>query len=283
MTFIQGLISFIIHIDQHLIEIIQIFGGWSYAILFLIVFVETGIVIFPFLPGDSLLFASGAFAAMGAFNIALLLIVFFVAAVIGDTVNYHIGRKIGTSIPPNSWLGRVINQDKMKKAEDFFNKHGGKTIIIARFMPFIRTFAPFVAGASRMNYRYFFIYNVVGAVIWVVLCTMLGYLFGNIPIIKNNFSTVIFIIIFLSVLPAVIAYVKSRFKNSPGFIQKQTSLFRGCLFLLKERGHSRRMSYLPIVSNDIETIMIMFITFCFISEKWAFSFFGSVSTFIYTY
>ena len=119
MTFIQGLISFIIHIDQHLIEIIQIFGGWSYAILFLIVFVETGIVIFPFLPGDSLLFASGAFAAMGAFNIALLLIVFFAAAVIGDTVNYHIGRKIGTSIPPNSWLGRVINQDKMKKAEDF--------------------------------------------------------------------------------------------------------------------------------------------------------------------
>ena len=213
MTFIQGLISFIIHIDQHLIEIIQIFGGWSYAILFLIVFVETGIVIFPFLPGDSLLFASGAFAAMGAFNIALLLIVFFAAAVIGDTVNYHIGRKIGTSIPPNSWLGRVINQDKMKKAEDFFNKHGGKTIIIARFMPFIRTFAPFVAGASRMNYRYFFIYNVVGAVIWVVLCTMLGYLFGNIPIIKNNFSTVIFIIIFLSVLPAVIAYVKSRFKK----------------------------------------------------------------------
>jgi membrane-associated protein len=213
MTFIQGLISFIIHIDQHLIEIIQIFGGWSYAILFLIVFVETGIVIFPFLPGDSLLFASGAFAAMGAFNIALLLIVFFVAAVIGDTVNYHIGRKIGTSIPPNSWLGRVINQDKMKKAEDFFNKHGGKTIIIARFMPFIRTFAPFVAGASRMNYRYFFIYNVVGAVIWVVLCTMLGYLFGNIPIIKNNFSTVIFIIIFLSVLPAVIAYVKSRFEK----------------------------------------------------------------------
>ncbi len=213
MTFIQGLISFIIHIDQHLIEIIQIFGGWSYAILFLIVFVETGIVIFPFLPGDSLLFASGAFAAMGAFNIALLLIVFFAAAVIGDTVNYHIGRKIGTSIPPNSWLGKVINQDKMKKAEDFFNKHGGKTIIIARFMPFIRTFAPFVAGASRMNYRYFFIYNVVGAVIWVVLCTMLGYLFGNIPIIKNNFSTVIFIIIFLSVLPAVIAYVKSRFKK----------------------------------------------------------------------
>ncbi|MBS4205751.1 VTT domain-containing protein [Lederbergia citrea] len=210
MTIIQNLISFILHIDQHLIDIIRIFGGWSYAILFLIVFVETGIVIFPFLPGDSLLFASGAFAAMGAFNIVLLIIVFFIAAVIGDTVNYHIGKKIGTSIPPNSWLGKVINKEKMEKAEEFFNKHGGKTIIIARFMPFIRTFAPFVAGASHMNYRYFIIYNVAGAGLWVGLCTMLGYLFGNIRIIKNNFSTVILIIIFLSVLPALIAYIKNR-------------------------------------------------------------------------
>lgn len=210
MTIIQHLISFILHIDEHLIDIIQIFGGWSYAILFLIVFVETGIVIFPFLPGDSLLFAAGAFAAVGAFNIVLLIIVFFVAAVIGDTVNYHIGNKVGTSIPPNSWLGKVINQDKMRKAEEFFNKHGGKTIIIARFMPFIRTFAPFVAGASRMNYRYFVFYNVVGAAIWVLLCTLLGYLFGNIPIIKENFSTVLLFIIFLSVLPAIIAFIKNR-------------------------------------------------------------------------
>lgn len=210
MTLIQSLISFILHIDEHLIDIIRIFGGWSYAILFLIIFVETGIVIFPFLPGDSLLFASGAFAAVGAFNIWLLLIIFFIAAVIGDTVNYHIGKKIGTTIPPNSWLGKVINKEKMQKAEAFFNKHGGKTIIIARFMPFIRTFAPFVAGASRMNYRYFIIYNVVGAVIWVVSCTMLGYLFGNIPIIKDNFSTVLLFIIFLSVLPALIAFLKNR-------------------------------------------------------------------------
>ena len=135
----------------------------SYVILFLIVFVETGLVIFPFLPGDSLLFASGALAAMGAFNIVLLLIVFFTAAVIGDTVNYQIGKKVGTAISPNSLIGKVINQEKMNKAENFFNKHGGKTIVIARFMPFIRTFIPFVAGASRMNYRYFFFYNVVGA------------------------------------------------------------------------------------------------------------------------
>ncbi|VEF47417.1 alkaline phosphatase [Bacillus freudenreichii] len=210
MDIIQGLINFILHIDEHLVEIIDIFGGWSYAILFLIVFVETGVVIFPFLPGDSLLFASGAFAAVEAFHFPLLLIVFFTAAVIGDAVNYHIGKKIGTSIPPNSLLGKMINQEKMERAEAFFNKHGGKTIVIARFMPFVRTFVPFVAGASRMNYRYFFIYNVVGAIVWVGICTTLGYLFGNIPIIKENFSTVILLIIFLSVLPAIFAFIKNK-------------------------------------------------------------------------
>ncbi len=213
MDLIRGLISFILHIDEHLVEIIDIFGGWSYIILFLIVFVETGVVIFPFLPGDSLLFASGAFAALGSFHFTLLLAVFFTAAVIGDTVNYHIGRKIGTSIPPTSWLGKVINREKMEKAEAFFNKHGGKTIVIARFMPFIRTFIPFVAGASRMNYRYFLVYNVVGAALWVGICTTAGYLFGNIPIIKENFSTVILLIIFVSVLPAIIGYLKSKLDN----------------------------------------------------------------------
>ncbi|PIC56481.1 cytochrome O ubiquinol oxidase [Sporosarcina sp. P12(2017)] len=210
MNLIQGLISLILHIDEHLVDIIQIFGGWSYVILFLIVFIETGVVIFPFLPGDSLLFAGGAFAALEAFNIWLLVAVFFVAAVLGDTVNYHIGRKVGMSISPDSWLGKVINQEKMKAAEKFFNTHGGKTILIARFMPFVRTFAPFVAGASRMNYRYFAFYNVVGAAFWVGICTMLGYLFGNIPIIKENFSTVLLAIIFLSVLPALIGIVKSK-------------------------------------------------------------------------
>ena len=213
MTIIQNIISFILHIDEHLVEIIQNFGSLSYVLLFLIVFVETGLVIFPFLPGDSLLFASGALAAMGAFNIVLLLIVFFTAAVIGDTVNYQIGKKVGTAIKPNSLIGRVINQEKMNKAEKFFNKHGGKTIVIARFMPFIRTFIPFVAGASRMNYRYFFMYNVIGAVLWVGICTIAGYFFGNIPIIKDNFSTVILLIIFVSVLPVVISFMKSRLKK----------------------------------------------------------------------
>ena len=213
MTIIQNIISFILHIDEHLVEIIQNFGSLSYVLLFLIVFVETGLVIFPFLPGDSLLFASGALAAMGAFNIVLLLIVFFTAAVIGDTVNYQIGKKVGTAIKPNSFIGRVINQEKMNKAENFFNKHGGKTIVIARFMPFIRTFVPFVAGASRMNYRYFFIYNVIGAALWVGICTIAGYFFGNIPIIKDNFSTVLLLIIFVSVLPAIISFMKSRLKK----------------------------------------------------------------------
>lgn len=210
MSVIQGLISFIIHIDTHLMEIIEMFGVWSYAILFLIVFVETGLVIFPFLPGDSLLFASGAFAAMGSFHIINLLIIFFSAAVIGDTVNYHIGKKVGTSIPATSFLSKVIHQDRMKIAEDFFNKHGGKTIVIARFMPFIRTFAPFIAGASRMNYRYFIFYNIVGAALWVGICTIAGYLFGNIPIIKDNFSTVLLSIIFISVLPAMVSLVRNQ-------------------------------------------------------------------------
>src|SRR5699024_10168008 len=141
--------------------------------------------------------------------------VFLAGAIIGDTVNYHIGKKLGMSIPPNSWIGKVFNQDKMKAAENFFNKHGGKTIVIARFMPFIRTFAPLVAGASRMNYRYFALYNVIGAIIWVGLCTTLGYLFGNIPIIKDNFSTVLLAIIFISILPAVISMLKNKFGKQP--------------------------------------------------------------------
>ena len=212
MSIIYGLIDFILHIDEHLVDIIQQFGNWSYGILFSIVFVETGVVIMPFLPGDSLLFASGTLAALGAFNLYTLLIVFFVAAVLGDTVNYHIGKKVGTSIPETSFIGRVINRERLEIAQNFFNKHGGKTIVLARFMPFVRTFIPFVAGASRMNYRYFILYNVVGAFLWVMSCTLLGYFFGNIPIIKDNFSVVLILIIVISVLPAIIGALKSRKK-----------------------------------------------------------------------
>lgn len=210
MSIIQGLISFILHIDEHLVEIIQNFGAWSYAIIFAIVFTETGVVIFPFLPGDSLLFASGALATQGAFSLVLLLIVYTAAAVLGDTMNYQIGKKVGTSIPANSFLGRVINQEKMDAAQRFFNKHGGKTIVMARFMPFIRTFIPFVAGASRMKYGYFIVYNVIGAVLWVFACVFLGYFFGNIPVVKDNFSIVIILIIIVSVIPAVLGVVKSK-------------------------------------------------------------------------
>lgn len=208
---IKELISFIMHIDVHLEEIIHKFGNLSYFVLFAIVFVETGVVIFPFLPGDSLLFASGTLAAaMGAFNMWILIPVFLAAAILGDTMNYHIGHKVGTSIPPKSFLGRVVKKERMEAAEKFFNKHGGKTIVIARFMPFIRTFIPFVAGASKMKYGYFIMYNVVGAVLWVLSCTLLGYFFGNIPIIKNNFSTVLILIILISVVPAVIGAIKSK-------------------------------------------------------------------------
>lgn len=212
MSIIQGLIDFILHIDEHLVEIIGRFGAWSYGILFSIVFVETGVVIMPFLPGDSLLFASGTLAALGAFNIYTLIIVFFAAAVIGDTVNYHIGKKVGMSIPTDSFLGRLVNKERMEIAQAFFNKHGGKTIVIARFMPFIRTFIPFVAGASRMNYKYFIIYNIVGAFLWVMSCTLAGYFFGNIPIVKENFSTVLILIILISVLPAIIGAIRARKK-----------------------------------------------------------------------
>ncbi|MEB2301311.1 VTT domain-containing protein [Lysinibacillus xylanilyticus] len=213
MELIKELISFIMHIDVHLEEIIREFGNLSYFVLFAIVFVETGVVIFPFLPGDSLLFASGTLAAaMGAFNMWILIPVFLAAAILGDTMNYHIGHKVGTSIPPKSFLGRVVKKERMEAAEKFFNKHGGKTIVIARFMPFIRTFIPFVAGASKMKYSYFIMYNVVGAVLWVFSCTFLGYFFGNIPIIKDNFSTVLILIILLSVVPAVIGAIKAKNK-----------------------------------------------------------------------
>lgn len=207
---IEYIISFIVHIDQHLVEIIRDFGNWTYGILFAIVFVETGLVIFPFLPGDSLLFAAGTFAAIGSLSLPTLLLVFFFAAVIGDSLNYEIGKKVGTTIRPGTLMGKMINQEKMNKAEMFFNKHGGKTIVIARFMPFIRTFIPFVAGASRMKYSYFLMYNIVGAALWVGSCTLLGYFFGNIPIVKENFSAVLIVIIFLSVIPAFVGFIKSR-------------------------------------------------------------------------
>ena len=210
MDIITSLIDFILHIDEHLVEIINKFSFWTYGILFAIIFVETGVVVMPFLPGDSLLFAAGALSAQGALTLSGLLLVFFVAAVIGDTVNYHIGKALGTKVPESGLLGRLINREKMEAAQKFFNKHGGKTIVIARFIPFIRTFIPFVAGASRMHYGYFIFFNMFGALLWVLSVTLIGYFFGNIPFIKDNFSVIVISVIILSVIPAIWGTLKAR-------------------------------------------------------------------------
>lgn len=206
MELIRNLIDFILNIDHHLDQIIRTYGAWSYGILVLIVFVETGLVIMPFLPGDSLLFAAGAFAAKGSFNVWLLFLLLSVAAIVGDSVNYYIGRRVGdraTSIPG-------VKPEHLARTHAFYEKHGGKTIIIARFMPIVRTFAPFVAGIGAMNYPMFLTYNIVGGIVWVGLFLMAGYFFGSIPAVEENFTLVIMAIIALSVLPGVIEYIKHR-------------------------------------------------------------------------
>lgn len=210
MDLIRHLIDFILHIDQHLAELIRDYGTWTYAILFLIVFVETGLVVMPLLPGDSLLFAAGTFAALGAMNIWLLIGLLLLAAILGDTVNYWIGKKIG----PRAFTGeiRFLKREYLDKTTAFYEKHGGKTIILARFMPIVRTFAPFVAGVGAMNYPRFLAYNVIGAVLWVVGFTSLGYWFGNIPVVKERFSLVILAIIVLSVMPVLIEIIRARRK-----------------------------------------------------------------------
>ena len=206
------LFDFILHVDDHLLEFIRNYGVWIYAILFLIIFVETGLVVMPFLPGDSLLFAAGALAAStGAMDPWVLGILLFLAAVLGDTLKYHIGRFIGPRVfEMNS---RFINKAHLSKTHEFFERHGGKTIIFARFIPFARTFAPFVAGAGSMNYKFFLTYNVIGALCWVASFITLGYLFGNMPMVKDNFTHLIFGIIILSVLPGIFAFIRQKLSN----------------------------------------------------------------------
>jgi len=195
------ILDFIIHIDKHLGAIIQQYGGWTYGILFLIIFLETGFVVTPFLPGDSLLFAAGAFAAQGFLSPWVLFFLLTAAAIIGDTVNYWIGHRVGGKIFERD--RPFINEEYLKRTQRFYEAHGKKTIILARFVPIIRTFAPFVAGVGRMRYSTFAAYNVIGAVVWVGFATFAGYLFGNIPVIKENFTLVILAIIVISFLPAV--------------------------------------------------------------------------------
>ncbi|OAL80993.1 cytochrome O ubiquinol oxidase [Acinetobacter sp. SFB] len=207
------LLDFILHVDTHLLEFITNYGIWIYAILFLIIFVETGLVVMPFLPGDSLLFAAGALAAStGAMDPVVLVILLFVAAVLGDTLNYHIGKFIGPRV--FEMESRFINKQHLAYTQKFFEKHGGKTIIFARFVPFARTFAPFVAGAGSMNYKFFLSFNVIGAICWVGSFITLGYLFGNMPIVKDNFTHLIFGIIIISVLPGIIGFIRQKLKKA---------------------------------------------------------------------
>ena len=208
---ITGLFSFILHIDTHLGEIISRYGTLSYAILFLILFAETGFVFTPFLPGDSLLFAAGAFAALGSFNLWILLLLLWLAAFLGDTVNYWIGHFFGQKLIDNPKV--PINQHHIDKTQEFYKKHGGVTIFLARFIPIIRTFAPFVAGIGKMEYSKFLGYNILGGFVWVFLFTIVGYFFGNIPVVKKNFSLIIIAIILISVLPMVIEFVKHKIQK----------------------------------------------------------------------
>lgn len=204
------LLNFLLHVDEHLLEFIQNYGVWIYAILFLIIFVETGLVVMPFLPGDSLLFAAGALAAStGAMDPWVLIPLLFIAAVLGDTLNYHIGKYIGPRVFEIE--SRFINKQHLIKTQAFFQRHGGKTIIFARFIPFARTFAPFVAGAGNMNYKFFLSYNLVGGFVWITSFITLGYIFGNVPVIKDNFTYLIFGIIILSVLPPMIEFIRHKF------------------------------------------------------------------------
>jgi membrane-associated protein len=208
MEQIKFLIDFILHIDEHLTSIIAQYGTWTYAILFGIIFVETGLVIMPFLPGDSLLFAAGAFASRGALNPVILTVLLSIAAVIGDTVNYWIGRYFGPRVFREN--SKLLNKKHLDRAQEFYNRHGGKAIVMARFVPIVRTFAPFVAGVGAMNYPRFLFYNVAGGILWITMFVWLGYFFGNIPAVEKNFELVIFAIIGLSVVPMVIEYWKER-------------------------------------------------------------------------
>jgi membrane-associated protein len=205
---VRGLFDFILHIDEHLDSIIRQYGTWTYAILFAIIFVETGLVIMPLLPGDSLLFAAGAFAARGSLNPFLLFVLLSIAAILGDSVNYSIGRYFGPrAFTMNS---RFLKKEYLEKAHAFYEKYGGRAIIFARFVPIVRTFAPFVAGAGYMTYSKFLLYNVVGGVIWIALFVFAGYFFGNIPAVEKNFEIVIFAIIGVSVLPMVYEYIQAK-------------------------------------------------------------------------
>jgi membrane-associated protein len=210
MEWIAKAVDLFLHLDRHLGEIIQQYGGWTYALLTLVVFCETGLVVTPFLPGDSLLFAAGAFAALpgSGLRLEILFVLLAAAAILGDTVNYWIGHRVG----PSAFEGRIrfLKRSHLDRTHAFYEKYGGKTIIIARFVPIVRTFAPFVAGVGSMSYARFFSYNVIGGLAWVSLCLLAGFFFGNLPVVRANFSLVILAIVGISLLPAVFELVRHR-------------------------------------------------------------------------
>lgn len=208
---VMHVVHFILKIDVHLVEITAQYGVWSYAILFLIVFAETGLVVTPFLPGDSLLFAAGALSALGTLNIWVMMALLFVAAVLGDAVNYHIGKAMGPKVLSGRY--RFLKKEYLEKTQGFYDKYGVKTIVIARFVPIVRTFAPFMAGVGNMNYGRFFTYNIIGAAMWVLICCLAGYFFGNMPFVKKNFGLVVLGIIFISVLPMAIEILRAKLNS----------------------------------------------------------------------
>lgn len=209
MDWLRTIIDFILHIDDHLQLIIAQYGVWTYGVMFAIIFIETGLIIMPFLPGDSLLFAAGALSATGSMNPVIIFVLLSIAAILGDTVNYWAGSYIGTRVFKED--AKVLKVEYLHRTESFFAKHGGKTIFLARFVPIVRTYAPFVAGASSMHYSQFILYNITGAVVWVGLFTFGGYFFGNLPFVKNNFGLVVIVIIAISVIPIGIELWRKKF------------------------------------------------------------------------
>jgi membrane-associated protein len=217
MTVLKTLVDMLLHMDEYMKQIIQQYGSLTYAILFVVIFIETGVVILPFLPGDSLLFAAGTFAAFGDFNPWVLFGLLATAAVLGDTVNYSIGHKLGE----RAYNSRFVKKEYLDRTHAFFQKHGGKTIFLARFVPIVRTFAPFVAGMGEMSYKYFITYNLVGGITWVGLFVSLGYFFGTMEFVQKNFETVIIAIVFISILPAIYEWWKDKQEhNNKAKLQK---------------------------------------------------------------
>jgi len=214
MELLHTVVDLFLHLDKHLGQVLADYGTWTYLILFVIVFCETGLVVTPILPGDSLLFAAGAFAALGSLSPFLLFVLLAAAAILGDTVNYWIGHFLGPRLAAGERF-RLINPKHLERTHEFYERYGGKTIILARFVPIVRTFAPFVAGLGKMSYGRFMSFNAIGGVLWVAICVAAGYFFGNLAVVKENFSLVLLAIVFLSVLPMAIEIVRSRMSPAP--------------------------------------------------------------------